>query len=160
MSARSGSLELRLERELAAPPEVVFAAFVEAEKLAEWWGPAGFTSSSVDLDVREGGRYRIAMQPPEGDVFHLGGKFRQIDPPRRLVYTFEWEEPTPDDRETVVTLTFQSVDDGTQLVVDQGIFATEERFALHQAGWTEALGRLERMLARARDDASTEEEGA
>ena len=151
MSARSGTFELRLERTLAAPPEHVFAAFVEAEKLAEWWGPAGFTSPRVDLDVREGGRYRIAMQPPAGDVFHLRGTFRRMDPPRRLVYTFEWEEPTPDDRETVVALTFQSSEDGTRLVVDHATFATEERFALHQAGWTEALARLERMLAQTQE---------
>ena len=48
---------LHLERTLAASPERVFAACVEAEKLAQWWGPAGFTSPSVQLDVRKGGRY-------------------------------------------------------------------------------------------------------
>lgn len=97
---------LHLEKNLAAPPERVFAACVEPEKLAEWWGPTGFTSPSLELDVRESGRYRITMQPPEGDAFHLRGEFREIEAPRRLVYTFVWEEPDPDDQETVVTLTF------------------------------------------------------
>ena len=52
------------------------------------------------------GSYRIAMQPPDGDLFYLTGEFREVDPPARLAYTFRWEDPDPDDRETVVTLSF------------------------------------------------------
>ena len=138
---------LHLERTLAAPPERVFAACVEAEKLAEWWGPAGFTSPSIQIDVRKGGRYRFTMQPPEGEAFHLGGEFREVDVPRRLVYTFVWEEADPDDQETVVTLTFERTGDDTRLVLDQGPFKTEARHELHRAGWTETLERLERAVA-------------
>jgi len=142
----SGGLTLHREKVLLAAAERVFAACVEPEKLAEWWGPAGFTAPSVDLDVREGGRYRITMQPPDGEAFHLRGGFREVDPPRLLVYTFEWEEPDPDDQETVVTLSFLDHREGTRLVLDQGPFATEARRALHEAGWTETLERLEQSL--------------
>ena len=142
----SGGLSLHLEKVLQARTERVFAACVEPEKLAEWWGPAGFTSPSLDLDVRDGGRYRITMQPPDGEAFHLRGEFCEVDPPRRLVYTFEWEEPDPDDQETVVTLSFLDHRDGTELVLDQGPFASEARRALHEAGWTESLERLEESL--------------
>ena len=141
---------LHLERTLAASPERVFAACVEAERLAEWWGPAGFTSPSVQLDVRKGGRYRITMRPPEGDAFHLRGEFREVAPPRRLVYTFVWEEPDPDDQETVVTMTFERVGENTKLSLDQSPFKTDARYELHEGGWTETLDRLERSLARAR----------
>lgn len=137
---------LHLEKVLPAPPERVFAACLDPESLAEWWGPAGFTSRALDLDARRGGRYRITMQPPEGEAFHLRGEFLEIDPPRRLAYTFEWEEPDPDDRETVVTLSFLEHRDGTKLVLDQGPFATEARHTLHEAGWTDTLERLERAL--------------
>jgi uncharacterized protein YndB with AHSA1/START domain len=130
------------------PPERVFDACVEPEQLAEWWGPAGFTAPSLELDVREGGRYRIRMQPPEGDAFHLCGEFREVDPPRRLSYTFIWEEPDPDDQETVVTLSFLERDGGTRVVLDQGPFKTEARHTLHQYGWTEGLERLEQFLSR------------
>jgi uncharacterized protein YndB with AHSA1/START domain len=138
-------LSIHLEKVLPAPPVRVFAACVEPEKLAEWWGPAGFTTPSLELDVRSGGRYRITMQPPHGDAFHLRGEFREVDPPRRLVYTFVWEEPDPDDQETVVTLSFLG-GEATKLVVDQGPFATEARRALHEAGWTESLERLEESV--------------
>lgn len=51
-----------------------------------------FTTHSVDLDVRDGGRYRITMQPPEGAVFHLRGEYSEVDSPRRLAYTFALNE--------------------------------------------------------------------
>jgi uncharacterized protein YndB with AHSA1/START domain len=86
------------------------------------------------------------MQPPDGEAFHLRGEFCEVDPPRRLVYTFEWEESDPDDQETVVTLSFLDHREGTTLVLDQGPFATEARRALHEAGWTEGLERLEQSL--------------
>jgi len=82
------------------------------------------------------------MQPPDGDAFHLRGQFTEIDAPRRLAFTFEWEEPDPDDRETLVTLSFLERREGTRLVLDQGAFATQARHDLHEAGWTETLDRL------------------
>jgi len=147
VTAETGGLNLHLEKVLRASRERVFAACVEPEQLAEWWGPAGFTASSVDLDVRNGGRYRITMQPPDGESFRLSGKYSEVDPPRRLVYTFEWEEPDPDDQETVVKLCFLDDHEGTKLVLDQGPFATDARYALHEAGWTETLERLVQFLA-------------
>jgi uncharacterized protein YndB with AHSA1/START domain len=147
VTGETGGLILHLEKVLQAPRERVFAACVESEKLAEWWGPAGFTAPGVDLDVRAGGRYRITMQPPDGEAFHLSGKYSEVDPPRRLVYTFEWEEPDPDDQETVVKLSFLDDHEGTKLVFDQGPFATDARYALHEAGWTETLERLVQFLA-------------
>ena len=135
-------VQLHLERVLDVPRERVFAAFVDPAQLAAWWGPAGFTAPGIDLDAREGGLYRITMQPPDGDAFHLRGRFTRVDEPQCLVYTFEWEEPDPDDRETVVTLSFLEDREGTRLVLDQGMFATQARYELHEAGWTETLDRL------------------
>ena len=139
--------ELHLERVVSAPPERVFAACVDAEALAEWWGPTGFTSTVKTLDARVGGRYRIAMQPPDGDAFHLRGEFRVVEPPERLDYTFAWEEPDPDDRETLVSLTFRGVPEGTLVVLNQGAFATEARYDLHRDGWTDTLERLALFFA-------------
>jgi uncharacterized protein YndB with AHSA1/START domain len=139
-------LILHLETVVPVPRERVFAACIDPEQLAQWWGPAGFTSSEVELEARAGGPYRIRMQPPDGDAFHLRGEFVEVDPPRRLAYTFDWEEPDPDDRQTVVTLTFLDHREGTRLILDQGPFATEARRALHETGWTETLERLERYL--------------
>jgi uncharacterized protein YndB with AHSA1/START domain len=134
--------QLELTAVLPAPPERIFAAMVSPEQLSRWWGPRGFTTPEVALDPAAGGRYRITMQPPDGEAFHVAGEFLEVDPPRRLSYTFRYEEPAPDDRETTVVLTLRAVDGGTQISLSQGPFTTAERRELHRSGWTESLERL------------------
>jgi uncharacterized protein YndB with AHSA1/START domain len=147
MAAASDELRLHLERVLGAPRPVVFRAHAAPDRFAQWWGPRGFSAPSVDLDVRAGGHYRIAMQPPHGALFYLTGEFVEVDPPRRLVYTFRWEEPDPDDRDTVVTFSLRDLGESTELSVDQGAFATQGRRALHEQGWTESLDRLQALVS-------------
>jgi uncharacterized protein YndB with AHSA1/START domain len=142
-------LELTMTRVLTAPRERVFEACTDPEQLERWWGPKGFTASGIESDLRVGGRYRIAMQPPEGEVFHLSGEFLEVDPPARLAYTFVWEPPDPDDRETVVTLSFGEAGESTEVALTQREFATEARLELHRNGWTEAFERLEALLRAA-----------
>jgi uncharacterized protein YndB with AHSA1/START domain len=137
---------LRMKRVLPAPRTVVYAALTNPEELAKWWGPKGFTAPSVEFNPRVGGSYRIAMQPPDGELFHLSGEFREVDPPDRLAYTFRWDPPTPDDRETLVTLALEDRGDQTEVLFTQGEFATEERRALHEGGWTDGFERLEQLL--------------
>lgn len=147
MTTESSGLGLQMKRVLRAPRSLVYRALTEPAELAKWWGPRGFTAPSVDFDPRVGGSYRIAMQPPEGEAFYLTGEFREVDPPARLVYSFRWEDPTPDDRETVVTLSLRELDDGTELDFAQGMFATEERRGLHREGWTNSFDKLEQLLS-------------
>jgi uncharacterized protein YndB with AHSA1/START domain len=93
-----------------------------------------------------GGGYRFTMQPPSGDPFHLSGEFLEIEPPGRLVYTFRYEEPDPDDRETVVALSLDDVADATEVSLSQGEFATEARLALHRSGWTDSWEKLRELI--------------
>src|SRR3954451_21191757 len=111
---------LDMTRVLAAAQSDVFAAFVTPDQLAHWWGPKGFTVPSLELDARLGARYRIEMQPPEGDAFYLAGEFREVIQPERLAYTFAWEDPAPDDAETLVELSFRELDSSTEVVLAQG----------------------------------------
>jgi len=97
-------LVLELQFVVDVPRERIFRTLTEHAELARWWGPHGYTTPEIDLDLRVGGGYRFTMQPPDGDRFHLAGEFLESEPPSRLVYTFRWEEPDPDDRETVVTI--------------------------------------------------------
>jgi len=146
MSPQGGSLELRSSRLLPGPPDRVFRALTEPADIARWWGPRSFTTPAVDLDLRVGGGYRFTMQPPDGDRFHLSGEFVEISPPSRLAYTFRWEEPTPDDRETAVTLTTRADAEGTELTLRHTGFATAERVELHRGGWTDSLDKLVALL--------------
>ena len=149
MNEPESGFVLELTCLLEAPSERVFTALTEPAELVKWWGPHGFTTPEAALDLRVGGDYRFSMQPPEGDVFHLSGEFLEIERPARLVYTFRWDEPDPDDRETVVTLTLTPVTGGTEVSLSQGEFATEERLALHRGGWTDSLEKLGELVTRA-----------
>ncbi|MGW0614622.1 SRPBCC family protein [Streptomyces sp. NPDC002788] len=145
---RDGELRLHLRCELEDLCPVVFRKLTDPRELARWWGPDGFSTPSVEIDLRPGGAYRIAMQPPEGELFHLVGEYIEVDPPVGLSYTFRWEDPDPDDRETVVTLSLHDTDvRRSELTLDQGDFATERRRALHEEGWLQGLGKLGEMLA-------------
>jgi uncharacterized protein YndB with AHSA1/START domain len=148
MDVRSGELRLELERVLPRPPAVVFAAFSDPNELVRWWGPKGFTVPSLRFDARVGATYRIEMQPPTGEPFHLTGEFREVGPPARLAYTFVWEEPDPDDVETLVSLSFGDRGESTEVAFTQGAFKTEARRALHRDGWTDSFDKLQRLLSR------------
>ena len=139
-------LVLDLTCDLDAPREQVFQALTEPATLATWWGPSGFTTPEIELDLQVGGGYRFGMQPPEGELFHLAGEFIEIDPPNLLVYTFRWEEPDPDDRETVVRLSLHASDDGTRVSLSQGDFATQARLTLHTDGWTDSFVKLRQLF--------------
>jgi uncharacterized protein YndB with AHSA1/START domain len=147
MAARSGALTLEMRRVVPAAPSVVFRAFSDAHELAKWWGPNGFTTPSLEFEPQVGERYRIEMQPPEGDRFHLTGEFREVDPPARLAYSFVWEPPDPDDVETQVGLTFRDLGGSTEVAFSQGPFKTEARRALHRDGWTDGFEKLERLIS-------------
>jgi uncharacterized protein YndB with AHSA1/START domain len=127
----------------------VFEAMTDPAQVAQWWGPVGFTCPEVILDVKVGAGYRIAMQPPEGELFHLAGEYVEVQPPTRLAYRFRWEPPDPDDRETVARLALHARDGATVVALTQGLFATEARRELHRAGWTDTLARLASHLVPA-----------
>ena len=143
----SDGLMLEMNRALPAAPVLVFELFTDPNELASWWGPEGFSTPSLGFDPRVGESYRIEMQPPEGDAFYLTGEFRVVDPPTRLAYTFRWEDPDPDDVETVVDLSFRDFGESTEVVFTQGRFKTEARRALHRDGWTDGFNKLEALLS-------------
>jgi uncharacterized protein YndB with AHSA1/START domain len=147
VTATSGELTLEMTRVIPATPTVVFCSFSDPNDLARWWGPDGFTVPSLEFNPPAGGSYRIEMQPPEGDAFHLTGEFRKVEPPEQLAFTFVWEAPDVDDVETLVELSFRDLDGSTEVGLTQRAFKTEARRTLHKDGWRESFGKLERLIA-------------
>ena len=120
-----------------------------SRQVAQWWGPEGFTVPTLEFDPVVGASYRIEMQPPDGEPFHLTGEFRAVDPPLRLAFTFVYEEPDPDDVDTLVELSLQDLGESTEVVFKQGPFKRAARRDLHRDGWTEQfpLARAARLQA-------------
>ena len=137
---------VELARVFAAPPEHVFAAWTEADALAAWMGP-GDTSMRVDaLDLTVDGAYRFVMEGDEGE-YPLGGRFLEIDPPKRLVFTWAWERGDYAAIETVVELAFTPTDGGTELTLVHRRLSDDEARDRHAQGWTGCLDCLAEYLA-------------
>jgi uncharacterized protein YndB with AHSA1/START domain len=141
------NLTFEIDRILPAPVPAVFRLFTDPDELRRWWGPKGFSIPSLRFEPRVGDTYRIEMQPPDGDSFHLSGEFREVNPPSRLAITFVWEPADPDDVETLATISFREAGENTGVSLSQGPFKTDERRALHHDGWTESFDKLEAVLS-------------
>jgi uncharacterized protein YndB with AHSA1/START domain len=139
-------LTLELERVIRATRPVVFGAFADPAQLAKWWGPEGFSVPTPDFDPRPGAAYRIEMQPPEGEPFHITGDFRDVEPPKRLAFTFTYEPADPDDVTNLVELSFHERGGSTDVTLTHGPFKTEERRELHRRGWSDTFDKLERLV--------------
>ncbi|HET7874267.1 MAG TPA: SRPBCC domain-containing protein [Methylomirabilota bacterium] len=139
---QASATTLRLTRTLPAPRERVFRAWTDPEALTRWWGPHGFETPSAELDLRVGGRYRLAMRKlPDGEVFYLTGTYREVRPPERLVYTWQWEAE-PELGNTLVTVEFREVAGGTEVTVTHELFPSEKVGDDHNRGWSGCLDRL------------------
>jgi uncharacterized protein YndB with AHSA1/START domain len=103
--------EMVTTRAFEAPPELVFQAWVEPERLAEWWGPNGFTSTIHQMDVRPGGAWNLTMHGPDGTDYRNESAFLQVMAPRLLVY---YHSSTP---KFVSVVTFEPEGTGTKLTL-------------------------------------------
>src|SRR5437588_8487193 len=135
--AATADRELTLTRVLDAPRELVFRMWTDPRHVAQWWGPQGFTTISLEMDPRPGGAYRGSMRSPEGTLYSRRGVYREIVPPERLAFTFAWEDAAGDlGHETIVTVTFAEQGGKTLLTLHQATFESVERCDDHRRGWT------------------------
>lgn len=72
-------------REIPAPVEAVFAAFTDAERMARWWGPAGFTNTFELREFRTGGRWSYVMHGPDGHDYRNESVFEEVEAPGKVV---------------------------------------------------------------------------
>src|SRR3954467_14261328 len=86
---------LEVRRLIRAPRQRVFDAWTKAEELKAWHAPGPLTVSLAEIDLRVGGAYRIHMQAPDGSEHRASGVYREIDPPRKVVYTWGWDGDHP-----------------------------------------------------------------
>lgn len=144
---------LIVTRRLAAPPELVWRAFTERGRIEQWWGPDGFTTTTHEMDVRPGGRWRFIMHGPDGVDFPNLVVYEAVEPPARLVYRHG------DDGADVpvsfqVTVTLSATESGT-LVEMRSAFETESELLRVDAeygaieGARECLARLAEHVAEA-----------
>ena len=137
---------VRLHRVLRATPERVYRAFLDADAMAKWLPPNGFTAKVHHMDARVGGTFRMSfISFTTGKSHSFGGEYLELTPHERIRYTDKFDDPNlPGEMHVTVTLNKVSV--GTELnVVQEGIPDVIPLEACY-LGWQESLALLARLV--------------
>jgi uncharacterized protein YndB with AHSA1/START domain len=127
--------EYVMTRTFDAPRDLVFKAHSSCEHMKHWWGPRRYEIASCDIDFRPGGSWRIVHRGGDGQEFVFHGEFREIVPPERLTWTFEWEGMPG--HVSVQTLELEEHDGKTTIVATAQFDTQEDRDGMLQSGATE-----------------------
>lgn len=143
---------LVITRTFAAPRALVFEAWSTAEHMKRWFCPEGFTVPEAQVDFRPGGACNICMRSPDGQDFWSRGRYLEIVPPDRLVFTTGLGDADAPKFTAHTTVTFEDHMRGTRMTVRQQYEVFDETFmaAIEGAseGWRTTLDKLEKEVAR------------
>jgi len=147
-------LTLQLSRTIKAERRRVFEAWTRAELMSQWFSPGDMTVTSVSTDLRLGGAYKVEMKEPPAagqndDLCRTGGAegvYTKIVPNELLAFT--WQGVCSHGEETLVTVAFKDVQDGTEVTITHEHFATADTMNSHQQGWQGALANLARFAEK------------
>lgn len=131
---------LVVRRTIRASAERIFDAWTRPESLQVWWGPRPVTCSGAEVDLRVGGRYRIANAVPDGTTVIIEGEFREIKRPRKLVYT--WRMGPSAQESSLVTVRFEEHGEATDVVIVHEQVPTMAARDSHEEGWKGCLDGL------------------
>lgn len=133
---------LQIRRAFEATPERVFNAWTRTETLKRWWCPEGWLPARIEVDLRVGGSYRLAMcRECDAQCSAAYGRFLVIQPTTKLVYTWNWAGMLPDMPETQVTVEFRAIPHGTEVALRQEPLLIP-LCTQHLSGWLAAFSRL------------------
>ena len=136
---------VRIERTFQAPAARVFDAWTSEEVMRRWWqAEHGWETSAAEVDLRVGGAVRVVMRDPSQDVeYGGGGLYTEIEPPRRLAFTWIWDGDT---RRTLIEIDFEETGGATTVRFSHSGLWDEEAVRSHEGGWGRILDRLGRAL--------------
>ena len=137
---------VRLHRVLRTKPEKVYRAFTEAEALAKWLPPYGFTCTVHHLEARVGGTFRMSFRNfASGHGHSFGGEYLELVPHQRLRYTDKFDDPNLPGLITV-TVALKPVICGTELSVAQEGIPEAIPLEMCYLGWQESLAQLANLV--------------
>ena len=133
---------VRLHRVLRTTPEKLYRAFLDADAMAKWLPPHGFTGNVHEIDAKVGGRYRMSFTNfSTGHRHSFGGEYLELVPNERIVHTDRFDDPNlPGEMQTTITL--KKVSCGTEVnIVQEGIPDAIPAEGCY-LGWQESLTHL------------------
>jgi len=142
---------LSITREFNAPRDKVFQAWTDPEILMKWFGPKGVSTESAKMDLRIGGLYQFELKLPDGTIAYHRGEYREINPPRKLVFTGILDGQGCSGRsgvyaETLVTIELKDIGGSTRLTLTHDFFPNETSKDSHTMGWNGSFDRLAEVL--------------
>jgi uncharacterized protein YndB with AHSA1/START domain len=151
MSTGEGVLEeagpvLEVVRIFDASRRDVWNAWTDPEALKQWWGPRGSTIPDFTLELRPGGSWRACLRSADGEEHWARGIYQDVSPPRRLEYTWIWENG--DNQEMLASVGFEELGYKTRVTLFQSDFENPEDCDEHREGWTQSLDRLASYLRK------------
>jgi uncharacterized protein YndB with AHSA1/START domain len=129
-----------------APRRLVFETHTQCRHLVNWWGRKGSTLSVCEVDLRPGGAWRFVMRKSGGQEYAFRGLYREVVPPERLVFTFEFEGMPG--HVAVETLTFTEQEGKTRLTSTMLFDTVADRDGMLQSGMEEGAAETMDRLAR------------
>jgi len=152
------NIKLQLTRVFDAPRELVFKAWTDVNQFNQWFGAAACNGSSLEstkVDARVGGKYRLQVRSADGEYFTSVGVYREVKPPERLVFTWQFEKDGSGQEfgeveppEMLVTVEFKARGKQTELTLTHEKFASVESRDRHNDGWTRCLNELGKFVAK------------
>jgi uncharacterized protein YndB with AHSA1/START domain len=139
----------RIERTFAATPEQVFDAWTNPVVLERWWAAQPtWSSPGCDVDLRVGGQYVLRMLTDDGHEHVVGGEYREVARPDRLVYTWCWQGDTGmhPGHVSLVTVEFRGEGESTTVVLEHSGLGSQESSERHGSGWSGSLDNLARRI--------------
>jgi len=142
------AIVLEMNRSIRTSPQKVFEAWTDPTQLQKWFAVSeGFTTPIAEMDLKVGGRYRLGMKAPgDNPLLVVGGVYREIVRPKKLVFTWRWESGDPNEPEMLVTVEFLEHNGITDILLRHELFKDIPQRDKHGEGWAGCLDNLERLI--------------
>ncbi|HMT80558.1 MAG TPA: SRPBCC family protein [Azonexus sp.] len=137
---------VQLHRVLRTSPERIYRAFLDADAMAKWLPPYGFTCKVLHMDARVGGTFRMSFTNfSTGNGHSFGGEYRELVPNERIAYSDQFDDPNLPG-EMVTTVVLRPVLCGTELRIEQAGIPEMIPVEMCYLGWQESLAQLATLV--------------
>jgi uncharacterized protein YndB with AHSA1/START domain len=140
---------LEIKRVINAPRDRVYAAWTDPAQLKQWFGPENVQTRGLVADACVGGEFRWDLVNPEGEEMTMRGEFRELQPGKKVVFTWQWQDDEVwENHISLVTVELSDRDGGTELRLIHEQLPNEQSREGHNGGWNSALDKLEKFFNR------------
>jgi uncharacterized protein YndB with AHSA1/START domain len=148
MSAKTTEkTSLEIKRFINVPRNRVYAAWADPAQLRQWFGPENVRTRDLVAETRVGGKFRWDLTNPEGEEMTVQGEYRELQPGRKIVFTWQWQDDeTWESHNSIVTVELSDVAGGTELRLLHEQLPSEESRDNHNDGWNSLLNKLGKFL--------------